>query len=49
MVLLHGVGQVEASLGLFGDSINLDIKLVHGLLCTKGSKIILDAHLTHIT
>jgi hypothetical protein len=28
---LHDVGQVEAHLGLFGDSVNFGARLVHGL------------------
>ena len=31
MLLLGDVGQVEACFGLFGDSFNLDARLVHGL------------------
>jgi hypothetical protein len=31
MVLLGDVGQVEACFSLFGDSINPDIRQVHGL------------------
>jgi hypothetical protein len=31
MVLLGDVGQVEARFGLFGDSINLEERQVHGL------------------
>jgi hypothetical protein len=31
MVLLGNVGQVEARFSLFGDSINLGARLVHGL------------------
>jgi hypothetical protein len=31
MLLLCDVGQVEAHFGLFGDSINLEARYVHGL------------------
>ena len=31
MVLLGDVGEVEAHFSLFGDSVNLDVRLVHGL------------------
>jgi hypothetical protein len=31
MVLLGDIGQVEARFGPFGDRINLDARLVHGL------------------
>jgi hypothetical protein len=31
MVLLCDEAQVEARFGLFGDSANLDVRLVHGL------------------
>jgi hypothetical protein len=31
MVLLGDVGQVEARFGLFGDSISLSLRKVHGL------------------
>ena len=31
MVPLGDVAQVEARFGLFGDSANLDVRLVHGL------------------
>jgi hypothetical protein len=31
IVLLHGVGQLEAPFGLFGDSVNLDVRSLHGL------------------
>jgi hypothetical protein len=31
MDLLGGLGQMEASFDLFGDSVNLDARLVHGL------------------
>jgi hypothetical protein len=31
MVLLRGVGQVETHFSPFGDSVNLDARLVHGL------------------
>ena len=31
MVLLRDVGQVEACFSPFGDSVNLDARLVHGL------------------
>jgi hypothetical protein len=31
MVLLGDIGQVEARFGLFGDSINLNARLVFGL------------------
>jgi hypothetical protein len=30
MVLLGDVGQVEACFGPFGDSINLEVRYVHG-------------------
>jgi hypothetical protein len=30
-VLLSDIAQVEARFGLFGDSVNLDARLVHGL------------------
>ena len=44
MVLLGDEAQLEASVGMFGDSANLDARLVHGLRqCTIGSEIILDA------
>jgi hypothetical protein len=29
-MVLHDVDQVEAHLGLFGDSVNLESRLVHG-------------------
>jgi hypothetical protein len=31
MDLLGDMGQMEARLGLFGDGVNLDARLVHGL------------------
>jgi hypothetical protein len=31
MVLLGDIGQQEARFGPFGDSVNLDTRLVHGL------------------
>jgi hypothetical protein len=31
MDLLGDVGQIEVHLGLFGDSVNLDTRYVHGL------------------
>jgi hypothetical protein len=31
MVLLCDVGQVEARISPFGDNVNLDARLVHGL------------------
>ena len=34
MVLLVDEAQVETSFGLFGDSANLDARLVHGLHLT---------------
>ena len=44
MVLLGDQAQVEAHFDLFGDSANLDSKLVHDLLeHTLGSEIVLDA------
>jgi hypothetical protein len=44
MVLLGDVAQVEARFSLFGDSGNVDAKLVHGLRRTcHRIKIILDA------
>ena len=44
MELLGDDTQVEARFGLFGDSANLDSRLVHDLLeCTVGSEIVLDA------
>ena len=43
MVLLGDEAQVEARFGSFGDSANLDSRLVHDLLeCTVGSEIVLD-------
>jgi hypothetical protein len=50
MVLLGDEAQVEAHFGLFGDSANLDARLVNGLpQCTIGSEIFLDApDRTHI-
>ena len=44
MVLLGDEAQLEARFGPFGDSANLDARLVHG--CTErtiGSEIVLDA------
>jgi hypothetical protein len=44
MDLLGDVGQMEAHFGPFGDSVNLDARLVHGLRRTCiGSKLILGA------
>jgi hypothetical protein len=44
MVLLSDEAQVEAPFASFGDSANLDIRLVHGLCGTYHSlEIILDA------
>jgi hypothetical protein len=44
MVLLDDVAQVQARFSLFGESGNLDAKLVHGLRRTYHRiKIILDA------
>ena len=44
MALLGDEAQVEASFGPFGDSANLDARMVNGLAKrTIGSKIILDA------
>jgi hypothetical protein len=37
MDLLGGMGQMEARFGLFGDSVNLDARLVHSLLQTCNS------------
>jgi hypothetical protein len=34
MDLLGGVGQMEAHFGPFGDSVNLDARLVHSLRLT---------------
>ena len=43
MVLLGDEAQVEGRFGLFGDSANLDSRLVHDLLeCTIGLEIVLD-------
>jgi hypothetical protein len=38
MDLLGDVGQMEAHFGLFGDSVNLDARLVHGL-CRTWNKL----------
>ena len=44
MVLLGDQAVVEAHFDPFGDSANLDSRLVHDLLeCTIGSEIVLDA------
>ena len=44
MVPLGDEAQMEARFGKFGDSANLDSRLVHDLLeCTIGSEIVLDA------
>jgi hypothetical protein len=44
MVLLGGVDQVEDHFSMFGDSVNLDTRLVHGFVKhTIGSEIILGA------
>jgi hypothetical protein len=44
MVLFGDEAQVDARFGPFGDSSNLDARLVHGFCAehTTGSKIILD-------
>jgi hypothetical protein len=45
MELLGDVGHVEPRFGLFGDSITVGARKVHGLRQTStGSKIVLDAH-----
>jgi hypothetical protein len=44
MVLLSDEAQVDACLGLFGDSGNLDARELHGFAeRTIGSEIVLDA------
>jgi hypothetical protein len=44
MVLLYDEAQVEVGFGRFGDSANLDARLVHSLRRTyQGLEIILDA------
>jgi hypothetical protein len=35
MVLLRDEAQVDARLGLFGDSSNLDARLVHGFVLNR--------------
>jgi hypothetical protein len=35
MVLLRDEAQVDACLGLFGDSANLDVRLVHGFALNR--------------